>query len=47
MKYLRSMTLGSKDIGIRQSEFVTNTQSLCISFHTHHGVFKDFDFETF
>ena len=30
MKYLRSTTFGFKDIGIRKSEFVTNTQFLYI-----------------
>ena len=29
MKYLRSATFGSKDIVIRKSEFVTETQFLC------------------
>ena len=30
LKYLRSTTLGCKDIGIRQSEFVAKTQFLCL-----------------
>ena len=29
LKYQRFMTLGSKDIGIRKSEFVAKTQFLC------------------
>ena len=31
MKYLRFTTLGLKDLGIRQSEFVTKTQFIYIS----------------
>ena len=32
LKYLRSTTLGYKDMGIRKSEFVTKTQFLCLYF---------------
>ena len=33
LKYQRFTTLGSKDIGIRKSEFVTKTQFLLIESH--------------
>ena len=32
MKYQRFTTLGSKDIGIRKSEFVAKTKFLCLNF---------------
>ena len=32
LKYLRSTTLGCKDIGIRKSEFVPKTQFLLITY---------------
>jgi len=32
LKYLRSTTLGCRDIGIRKSEFVSKTQFLCLEF---------------
>ena len=31
MKYLRSMLMGCKDIGVRKSEFVAKTQFLCLN----------------
>ena len=33
LKYVKFMTLGFKDIVIRQSEFVAKTQFLCLSFY--------------
>ena len=46
LKYLRSTTMGCRDIGIIKLEFVSKTQLLCLimnSWNTNHCLFENYD----